>query len=413
MASKHDVVIIGGALNGLATALALGGANVRRPLKVALVDRRDPRDALQRKADGRASAITLSSRRMFESLGLWGALQAYAQPVQDIIVTDAKGAASERPVLLQFDAEAAPGQPSMTLFDNRDLLGVLVDAVEKAPAIELHAGSAVVQLEHRSAGLAHAVLEDGQELKASLIIAADGGKSPTRQAAGIGMVGWSYGQTGIVTSFSHSLPHHGRAEEHFGAEGPFAILPLTGQRSSIVWTCSTATGARLLALPQADFERELQAQVGTHLGTVSLLAPQQGYPLGLWVAKEFTAPRLALLGDAAHAVHPLAGLGFNLGLKDAAALAECIADAFALGQDIGAADVLERYSRWRRFDTVSTAAAMDGFNRLFSNSNPVLQMLRDAGLKMAQASAPAKGFFVREAAGMTGNLPRLLRGERL
>lgn len=413
MAQKHDVIVIGAALNGLTMALALGGHRLRRPLSVALVDVRDPRDALQRAADGRASAITLASRRMFEALGLWQEMQSFAQPVNQIVVTDASGAASARPVLLGFETEAAAGETSMLMFDNRDLLAALVAGLQSSPAITLHTGSAVKEVSTQGPGLARALLADGRELKAPLVVAADGARSPTRKAAGVQMVGWAYGQTGIVTSFSHTLPHHGRAEEHFSPEGPFAILPLTDNRCSIVWTCSTPTAERLLALPWDEFERELQAQVGTHLGDITLLAPQQGYPLGLWVAKEMHAPRLALVGDAAHVVHPLAGLGLNLGLKDAAALAECVADAFAIGQDIGSEAVLSRYSAWRRFDTVSTAAAMDGFNKLFSNDNGLLRTLRDTGLKMTEASTVAKKFFVREAAGLTGELPRLLRGERL
>jgi len=412
MAAKHDVVIIGAALNGLAMALALGGNAQRRRLSVALVDSRDPRDVLKRAGDGRASAITLTSRRMFEALGVWQAMQPFGQPVHQIIVTDAKGAASDRPVLLQFAAETEAGESSMLMFDNRDLLGSLVTSVESSPDITLYSGSAVKEVDNKTPGLARAKLADGRELKAPLIIAADGARSPTRIAAGIEMVGWAYGQSGIVTSFRHSLPHQGRAEEHFGAEGPFAILPLTDNRSSIVWTCKEETADRLLARSPDEFERELQAQIGSHLGEIKLVAPPQGYPLGMWIAKEFHGPRLALVGDAAHVVHPLAGLGFNLGLKDAAALAECIADAFSLGQDIGSDQVLTRYAAWRRFDTVTTAMAMDGFNRLFSNDVALLKLVRDAGLKLTQSSAAAKSFFVREAAGMTGELPKLLRGDR-
>jgi 2-octaprenyl-6-methoxyphenol hydroxylase len=413
MANKHDVIIIGAALNGLAMALALGGNALRRRLSVALVDARDPRDALRRASDGRASAITLASRRMFEAMGIWPAMQPFAEPVKRIIVTDSKGAASDRPVLLQFEVESAAGQSSMLLFDNRDLLESLVTSLQSSPNISLYSGSAVKDVDIRTTGLARARLMDGRELKAPLIIAADGARSPTRIAAGIELTGWDYGQSGIVTSFRHSLPHHGRAEEHFSAEGPFALLPLTDNRSSIVWTCRQETAARLIATPQQEFEGALQTQIGSHLGEIRLLTPPQAYPLGMWIAKEFHRPRLALIGDAAHVVHPLAGLGLNLGLKDAAALAECIADAFGLGQDIGSEQVLSRYSIWRRFDTVSTAIAMDGFNQLFSNEVALLKLVRDAGLKLTQTSAAAKALFVREAAGMTGELPKLLRGERL
>lgn len=411
MTQKFDCVVIGAALNGLAMALALGGPTARRPLKVALVDMRDPRDALRRASDGRASAITMASRRMFEALGVWDDLAAHAQPISQIIVTDAKGAASTRPTLLAFDDEQASHNASMLLFENHALLAGLVKGIEASPHITLLTGQKVAAVDAKGPGQGSVTLEDGTSITASLVIAADGNKSPTRAAAGIEMIGWPYDQMGIVCTFGHELPHGGRAEEHFGPQGPFAILPLTGNRCSIVWTCSLAEGRRLLALKPEEFESELQAQVGDHLGKVTLQTPHQGYPLGMWVAKEFTASRLALVGDAAHLVHPLAGLGFNLGLKDVAALAECVADAYALGLDIGSQVVLQRYASWRRFDTMATAAAMDGFNRLFSNSNPVLKLMRDAGLAATQKAQGLKSLFVKEASGMTGTLPKLMRGE--
>ncbi len=350
---------------------------------------------------------------MFEALGVWPLLAEAAQPVHEIIVTDATGAASERPVLLRFGDEQGAGSESMLLFENQALLAGLVAAIDASPGISLITGQKVASVDGSAPGLARVTLADGMELKAPLVIAADGAKSPTREAAGISMAGWSYDQTAIVATFAHELPHGGRAEEHFSAQGPFAILPLTGNRSSIVWTCSAEEGKRLVSLSPGEFETALQQQIGSHLGRISLVSQQQGYPLGMYVAKEFCGRRLALIGDAAHVVHPLAGLGFNLGLKDVAALAECVADAYALGQDIGSASVLERYSAWRRFDTVTTAAAMDGFNRLFSTSNPLLKLLRDAGLSATEKLPSAKSFFVREAAGVTGSLPRLMRGERI
>ena len=411
MTQRFDVVVIGAALNGLAMALALGGRAVRRPLSVALIDAKDPRDSTRRASDGRASAITMASRRMFEALDVWQGLAADAQPVSQIIVTDALGATSQRPVLLSFDDEKASQDAAMLLFENHALLGGLVRGIEASPSITLMTGSKVSKVVTDAPGLARVELQDGNSISTALVIAADGARSPTRAAAGLETVGWPYDQMGIVCTFGHEYPHHGRAEEHFGPTGPFAILPLTGRRCSIVWTCSSSEGQRLLALSPADFTRELQAMVGERIGTVELQSPHQGYPLGLWVAKHFTAVRLALIGDAAHVVHPLAGLGFNLGLKDVAALAECVADAFALGLDVGSPAVLQRYESWRRFDTLATAAAMDGFNRLFSNSNPVAKLLRDAGLAATQKADGLKSLFVKEAAGTLGSLPKLMRGE--
>ncbi|MBL8893111.1 MAG: FAD-dependent monooxygenase, partial [Rhizobiales bacterium] len=235
--------------------------------------------------------------------------------------------------------------------------------------------------------------------------------SPAREAAGITTTGWDYGQTGIVTAVEHELPHEGCAEEHFRPAGPFAILPLPGNRSSLVWTETTEAARRLLALPDAEFLAELVARFGHHRGTVSLIGPRHGYPLSLFIAERFIGPRLALLGDAAHVVHPIAGLGLNLGLRDAAALAEAVAQARYLGLDIGSDATLAQYNQWRRFDTNVTALATDGLNRLFSNDLPGIRQLRDTGLKLVNLASPLKTLFMREAAGETGHLPKLMRGD--
>ncbi|HRA93534.1 MAG TPA: FAD-dependent monooxygenase [Aestuariivirga sp.] len=409
MSKTFDVIVVGAALNGLAAGLALGGHRARRPLSVAIIDRRDPRQALSRDSDGRASAITASSKRMFEALGVWEGVAPHMQEMGEIIVTDGRGPEA-RPVLLQF-GESRSGEPaSAFMTENHHLLQGLVDSVEKSPNITLVTGHAVAQ-QSFAPGLAKLTLANGEQLTCSLVVAADGGKSPLRQAAGVELVGWSYDQMGIVASFDHERPHGGRAEEHFTPAGPFAILPLPGNRSSIVWTKGTADAKKLLGLSPADFETELQNEIGTQLGRITLLGKAQGYPLSMHFAKEFHAARLALVGDAAHVIHPLAGLGLNLGLRDVAALAECVADAHALGQDIGGLAVLERYSAWRRFDTVATAASMDGLNRLFSNDNSFLRALRDLGLRATNQLSGVKQMFAREAAGQTGSLPRLLRGE--
>lgn len=409
MTKTFDVIVVGAALNGLSAGLALGGHRARRPLSVAIIDRKDPRQNVSNENDARASAITASSKRMFEALGVWEHVAQHMQAMDEIIVTDGRGPEA-RPVLLQF-GEAGAGQASSAyMVENHHLLGGLLGAVEKSPNITLVTGHAVTQ-QSFAPGLAKLTLANGEQLSCSLVIAADGGKSPLRQAAGIELVGWAYEQMGIVASFDHALPHGGRAEEHFTPAGPFAILPLPGNRSSIVWTKGTAEAKRLLGLPPQDFDTELQNEIGSHLGKITLLGKPQGYPLSMQFAKRFHATRLALVGDAAHVIHPLAGLGLNLGLRDAAALAECVAVAHALGQDIGGLAVLERYSTWRRFDTVATAASMDGLNRLFSNDSSFLRILRDLGLRTTNQMTGVKQMFAREAAGQTGSLPRLLRGE--
>ena len=407
MSTRFDVIVVGAALNGLAAGLALGGHKTRRPLSVAIVDIRDPRQRSSADNDARASAITASSKRMFEVLGVWDHVGQYVQEMREIVVTDSDRH-GDRPVLLQFGEAAA----AASMVENQHLLDSLLAVVEKSPNLTLMTGHGVAE-QSFAPGLAKLTLANGAQLSCSLVVAADGGKSAIREAAHIDLVGWTYDQMGIVASFDHELPHGGRAEEHFTPAGPFAILPLPGNRSSIVWTKGTIEAKRLLSLSGQDFELELQKEIGSHLGKITLIGKPQGYPLSMFFAKEFHGPRLALVGDAAHVIHPLAGLGLNLGLRDVAALAECVADAYALGQDIGGLSVLERYSTWRRFDTVATAASMDGLNRLFSNDNSFLRIIRDFGLRTTNQLSGLKQAFAREAAGQTGSLPRLLRGENV
>ena len=406
----YDAAVIGAGLSGLAAAVALAGPAVRVPLEVLLIDAGDPREYRDASFDGRASAITLTSRRMLEALDLWGGLEPDAQPMNEIIVTDSTLDAPRRPALLHFGDEAAAGGPTAWMVENRHLYAALHDAADAAPDIAILPKSRVEHFEFTRPA-ARLRLGSGETVEARLVVAADGRGSPARRAAGIETFDWAYGQTAIVATVEHEKEHGGRAEEHFLPAGPFAILPLTGRRSSLVWTEEKAEAERIVALDEEPFAEELKRRFGDHLGEVKPVGPRHAYPLSMHLAKSFIGPRLALIGDAAHVVHPIAGLGFNLALRDVAALAESVAEAVRLGLDHGGPAALERYQSWRRLDTMMVALMTDGLNRLFSNDVAPVRLVRDLGLTLVDRAAPLKGFFMREAAGLTGRLPKLLSGE--
>ena len=325
-----------------------------------------------------------------------------------MVVTDSRLEDATRPVFLTFAGEVEPGEPFAHMVENRLLIDALVKRAE-AEGVELNA-VAVSSYDSNPDGT-RVTLSDGRVIDASLLIAADGAKSKLRERAGIATHGWDYDQSGIVVTVGHERDHHGRAEEHFLPAGPFAILPLRGNRSSLVWTESRSEAARIVNLPDNEFQAELETRFGLHLGEVKALDKPRAFPLGYFVARSFTAERLALVGDAAHVIHPIAGQGLNMGLKDAAALAEVIVDAARLGIDPGQADVLERYQRWRRFDTVAMGVATNSLNMLFSNKSTLLRTVRDIGLGLVDRVPPLKSAFIRQAAGLSGEVPRLLKGE--
>ncbi len=406
MNERTEILIGGGGLAGLSLAIALRQA-LGDGFAVTVVD---PAFAGPSK-DMRASAIAAAARRLFETLGVWEAVAAGAQPILDMVVTDSKLSDAVRPVFLTFGGELEPGEPFAHMVENQPLVAALTDKA-RAVGVELRA-TAVAGFERSGGERIDVRLADGEKISARLLVAADGARSKIREQAGIASHGWNYGQSGIVTTVEHERDHEGRAEEHFLPAGPFAILPLKGRRSSIVWTEESREADRIVALPDEDFHRELESRFGLHLGNIRAVGPRRAYPLGLSVARAFVAERIALVGDAAHVIHPIAGQGLNMGLRDVAALAEAVVDAVRLGLDPGGAGVLERYQRWRRFDTMQMGVATDGLNRLFSNRSDVLRLVRDVGLGLVERMPALKGLFIREAAGLTGEVPKLLRGEPL
>ena len=409
------MIIAGAGMAGATLALSLHRAG----LKPLLIDPVVFDAQLAPSFDGRSSAIAYAAFRQWRALGLGNALDPHAQRIEQILVTDGRtpGAAAggQTPFFLRFDsaeiADRSEGEPLGYLLENRHTRTALAAAVLEA-GIEVLAPARVVKatFEPRAASV---VLSDGRTLTAPLVVGAEGRGSVIRAAAGIGTLGWDYRQTGVVATVRMDRPHEGVAHEYFLPGGPFAILPLTGNRASLVWTESTARAAALVAARPEVFQAHLERRFGEFLGGVALEDPVFSYPLSLQLAERFAAPRVALLGDAAHGVHPIAGQGLNLGLKGAAALAEVLVDALRLGEDIGSEVVLERYAAWRRFDTVTLSVGMDLFVRLFSNDNPLLRLARGVGMAAVNRIGPARTFFMQEAGGAVGELPKLLRGEAL
>jgi len=418
-----DVLIAGGGFAGLTLAIALRQA-LGPSFSVVVAD---PMLAGSHTDDERASAIVAAARRLLETIGVWQAVAGEAQPILDMVVTDSRLDDAMRPIFLTFTGDIEPGEPFAHMIENRlliDALGskarevgvALRTAAVAAFTYALPEGQSRQPGDRREAPPAHHVeiaLADGAKLSAGLLVAADGARSSIRERAGIATHGWNYAQSAIVTNVGHERDHHGRAEEHFLPAGPFAILPLKGRRSSIVWTEETHEAQRIAALPDESFHAELERRFKLHLGEIKAEGARRVHPLGFFVARAFIAERVALVGDAAHVIHPIAGQGLNMGLKDVAALAEVVVDAVRLGLDPGAADVLERYQRWRRFDTMSMGFATDSLNRLFSNRSAMLRAVRDIGLGIVERLPQLKSLFIREAAGLVGEVPKLLRGKAL
>ena len=403
---QAEVAIGGAGFAGLALAIALR-QGLGDPFTVTVAD---PALAHARSKDPRASAIAAAARRLFEAIGVWGAVTDHAQPILDMVVTDSKLDDAVRPTLLTVGGEVEEGEPFAHMIENRYLVDALA---EKAKSLGVELRATPVAGFAANANSTDVQFADGETITARLLVGADGARSLIREQAGIATHGWNYDQSAIVTTVAHERGHNGRAEEHFLPAGPFAILPLTGRRCSIVWTETSGEAERIVALADDEFHAELEKRFGLQLGDIEIVGPRRAFPLGLFTARTFIGERLALVGDAAHIIHPIAGQGLNMGLRDVAALAETIADAARLGLDPGGPEVLERYQRWRRFDTMTMGVATDGLNRLFSNHSDALRLVRDIGLGLVERMPMLKRMFIREAAGVTGDVPKLLKGEAL
>jgi len=409
MMPDTDILIAGGGLNGPALALALAQGGLR----VTVVDARPAPARAETGFDGRAYALAIASRRLLSMIGIWQAVGDLAQPIHRIKASDGLAGQGPAPFFLTFDAAEIEEGPMGFLLEDRHLYAAFLAAMGANPNITLLSGETVVAQEVAANAVA-VTLASGKTLSARLLVGCDGRGSGTATRAGIRRVGWGYGQTALVTAIRHERDHEGTAHQFFMPEGPLAILPLKGgHHSSIVWSETEANAARIQALPDDLYLQALRPRFGDFLGDIALAGDRFTYPLSLSLAERFVAPRVALVGDAAHGVHPIAGQGLNLGLRDVAALAQVVVEAARRGEDIGSPVTLDTYQRWRRFDSTALALGMDTVNRLFSNDNPVLRAGRDIGLGIVNAMPGLRRRFIRQAAGLQGDLPRLLAGKAL
>ncbi len=400
-----DILIGGGGYVGLGAAVAIKDAAPH--LAIALVDAA-PEGVWMK--DQRASAIAAGASRMLDRLQIWDAILPDAQPINDMVVTDSRASDPVRPVFLTFGGDVEPGEPFAHMVPNKSLVGALRQRAQDL-GVEILQGETVEDFS-RNGSHVDITLGSGAKRRARLLVAADGVRSGLRDKAGIKTVHFDYGQSGIVTTVAHERPHGGRAEEHFLPAGPFAILPLRDNRSSLVWTERTREAEKLLKADELVFETELEQRFGHKLGAIEVVGDRRAYPLGLTLAREFVRPQFALCGDAAHGIHPIAGQGLNLGFRDIAALAETVVEADRLGLEIGSLAVLERYQQWRRFDTFRMGVTSDVLNRLFSNDHAPVRAIRDLGLGLVDRMPGLKSMFIRQASGLPGrDGPRLLRGQ--
>jgi len=408
MTKASDILIVGGGLNGPALALALAQTGH----SVTVIDTLPETLRMKATFDGRAYALALASQRLLDAIEVWDRVAEHAQPMLEIKVTDGHAGAGPSPFFMHFDHAEIEEGPMGYMVEDRHLRRAFLDAMTQEQRITQLSGKTVVSQKTDMAGVTLA-LDDGSTVSGQLVVGCDGRRSGTAARAGIKRSGWDYGQTALVCAIEHDLPHHGVAHQFFMPPGPLAILPLTGNRSSIVWSEHTETAQRINAMSETDYLQVLRPRFGDFLGDIRLQGDRFTYPLNLTIANSFISDHLALVGDAAHGMHPIAGQGLNAGLRDVGALAEVLTLAGRRGEDIASTLVLERYQEWRRFDTAALAMATDVFNRMFSNDNPILRMGRDIGMGLVGSLPGLRRSFVREAAGLTGDLPKLLQGRAI
>lgn len=403
-----DILIVGGGLNGPALGLALADCG----FDVTIVDAMPKGARGADDFDGRGYALALASQRLLTAIGVWPKVAPHAQPLLDIRISDGRAGEGPGPFVLEFDHAEIDEGPMGYMVEDRFLSRAFLDAVEAHPKVTLIDQDTVVAQEVGAASVT-LTLASGKTLTGQIVVGCDGRRSGTAERAGITRWGHDYGQTSLVCAVDHELPHNGAAHQFFMPPGPLAILPLPGNQSSIVWTESHDEAARIQGLDDDGYLAELRPRFGSFLGEIGLAGKRFTYPLNLTVAEAFVSDRLALVGDAAHGMHPIAGQGLNAGLKDVATLTEVLALARRRGEDIGRIDVLERYQAWRRWDVMQMVGATELTNRLFSNDNPFLRATRDIGLGVVNAFPSLRRGFIREAAGLTGDLPKLLQGRQV
>ncbi|MEL7132545.1 MAG: FAD-dependent monooxygenase [Pseudomonadota bacterium] len=407
---KHDsdILIVGGGLSGPILALALARSGHTVTVIDALAEKARKNDDF----DGRSYAVALTSQRLLDGIGLWDTIAEHSQPILDIKVSDGRAGEGPSPFFMHFDHAEIEEGPMGHMVQDRHIRSALLNAMAATDGI-MHLAAETVTAQSVAPGAVTVILASGKTLTGKVLIGADGRNSGTATRAGIKRTGWGYGQTALVCAIAHDKPHNGIAHQFFMPAGPLAILPLPGNLSSIVWSETAENAAAFHTLPDDDYLTMLQPRFGDFLGDIQLAGQRYTYPLSLSLAHNLAADRIALIGDAAHGVHPIAGQGLNAGMRDIAALAQIITDASRRGEDLGSITILKRYEEWRRFDNTALALATDAFNRLFSNDNVLIRSVRDIGMGVVNALPGVRRSFIREAAGLTGDLPRLMRGQPL